>query len=156
MPSFDSNDLASRCTFLYSDGRKCRMLRSSRKSKLCLHHERKLAHLREADDTASHICEPLAGSFVPATALTQSLTRVFRAAAEGRISPKSATALARVASTLLKSIDASSLEFRDCYVKDYWRQLVYDHYPDLPDFIDNDDDEDDQGSETDSQHSPAN
>jgi hypothetical protein len=126
------------------------MPRKSKKSRYCFDHERKLRHLREADETASDICEPIAGDFVPATALTHSLTRVFRAVAEGRLDPKSATALARIASALLKSINASSAEFQACYLDDYWRQLVYDHYTDLPEYIPDDDSDTNDSNSADS------
>ena len=133
-PSKNSNRSDSLCAFSFSDGRQCRMLRHSKKSQYCVHHERKLHHLRELDQTASAIAEPLENDFVPATALTHSLTRVFRAVAEGRFDPKTASALSRVASTLLKSINASSHEFQSCYREGYWRQLIRDHYNDLPDY----------------------
>jgi len=135
MSTKPSKDRASLCAFAYSDGRQCRMPRHSRQSKYCLPHDRKLRHLREAEETASNLSEPLSGDFVPATALTHSLTRLFRALAEGRISPKCATALSRVAGTLLKSINESSREFQTCYRSRYWNQLIYDHYTDLPDYI---------------------
>lgn len=111
------------------------MLRHSPQSQYCFDHERKLRHLTETDKIAADICEPIAGDFVPATALTQSLTRVFRAVAEGRFNAKNATALARVATALLKSIDHSTREFRHCYRESYWHQFVRDRYNDLPDYV---------------------
>jgi len=135
MSSNNSKDRASLCAFTFSDGRQCRMLRKSKKSRYCFDHERKLRHLREADETAANLCEPFIGDFVPAAALTQSLTRVYHAVAEGRLDPKCATALARVASTLLKSIDAASDEFQQCYLDGYWCQLVREHYNNISDYI---------------------
>jgi hypothetical protein len=132
MPANASDDRAPVCAFVYSDGRTCRMLPASSKSQFCFYHERKLRNVREADYTAAEICEPLSHDFVPATALTQSLTRAFRAVAEGRIDAKSASALARLASTLLKSIDKSSAEFQECYKDEFWRQLIWSHHRDLP------------------------
>ena len=132
MPSNDSDDRAAVCAYVYSDGRTCRMLLASSRSQFCLFHERKLRNLREADYTAAEICEPLSHDFVPATALAQSLTRAFRAVAEGRLDPKSATALARLASTLLKSIDKSTAEFHECYKDEFWRQLIWNHHRYLP------------------------
>ena len=144
MPN-DSDDRASLCAFSYSDGRNCRMLRANAKSQFCVHHERKLRHLREVDYTAAEIAEPLAHDFVPATALTHSLTRVFRAVAEGRIDAQSAVALARVASTLLKSIEKSSAEFQECYKEQFWRQLIWSHHNDLPALESGDEDDDNDG-----------
>lgn len=134
-PSNNSKNRTSLCAFTFSDGRQCRMLLHSKKSRYCFHHERKLRHLRQADQTAFDVCEPMDGDFVPATALTQSLTRAFRAVAEGRIDHKTASALSRLASTLLKSIGASSDEFQSCYLESYWRQLVREHYVNVSDYI---------------------
>jgi hypothetical protein len=145
-----SNDNVSSCVFTYSDGRQCRMLRSSRRSQFCFYHERKLRHLRESDHTAAEICEPLSNDFVPATALTQSLTRAMRAVAEGHLYPKCATALARVASTLLKSIEESTKEFQECYKDGPWRQLTHSHHTNLPIYESDDkDDEDDDSDDED-------
>jgi len=135
MPSNNSKDRASLCNFTFADGRQCRMLRHSKKSRYCYDHERKLRYLREADKTAADLCEPFSGDFVPATALTHSLTRVYRAAAEGRLDSKSASALARVASALLRSIRESNNEFKSCYRLGYWMQLVREHYTDMPEYI---------------------
>jgi len=135
MPEPNSKDRASLCAFTYSDGRHCRSLRHSSKSKYCLPHDRQLRNLKEADAVAADLVEPISGDFVPASALTHSLTRLFQLLAEGRIDPKSATALASVANTLLKSISKSNDEFQQCYLEHYWRQLVRGHYNDLPDYI---------------------
>ena len=135
MSDTNSEDRASLCDFTWSDGRQCRMLRSSSKSKYCLHHERRLRHFGETEKTASYIAEPItAGDFVPASALTHSLARVFLAVAEGRIEPKRATALARVGATLLRSICESSRELEECCNDKYWSQLIWSHYKNTPDF----------------------
>ena len=145
-----SNDNASSCAFTYSDGRQCRMLRSSRRSQFCFYHERKLRHLRETDYTAAEICEPLRSDFVPATGLTHSLIRAMRAVAEGRLDRKCVTALARVSCTLLKSIDESAREFQECYKDGFWRQLIWSHHTNLPVYESSDkDDEDDDSDDKD-------
>lgn len=76
---------------------------------------------------------------MPATALTQSLSRVFCAVAEGRMDPKQAIALSRIATALLKSITGSTKEFQECYKERYWRQLIYSQYKNLPKYITDDD-----------------
>jgi hypothetical protein len=91
MPSNDSDDRAAVCAYVYSDGRTCRMLLASSRSQFCLFHERKLRNLREADYTAAEICEPLSHDFVPATALTQSLTRAFRAVLDSALTDHKST-----------------------------------------------------------------
>jgi hypothetical protein len=135
MSSNTSEDRPSLCAFTFADGRRCRLPRPFPDSEYCHHHQRKLRHLRQADATAAELVEPISGDFVPATALTHSLTRLFYALAEGRIDPKNATALARVANTLLKSINKSNEEFQQCYLGRFWRQLIRGHFNDLPDYI---------------------
>jgi hypothetical protein len=130
-----SEDRASLCSFTFADGRHCRMLRS-RNANYCLYHLQKVGG---ADPTVSPISEPVAGDYVPATALSQSLSRVFCAVAEGRMDPKQAIALARIATALLKSITGSTKEFQECYKERYWRQLIYSHYKNLPKYITDDD-----------------
>jgi len=135
MSEQNSKDRASLCDFTWSDGRQCRSLRHSTKSKYCLPHDRELRNLKEADSIAADLVEPISGDFVPATALTHSLARLFQLLAEGRVDPKTATALASVANTLLKSIGKSNEEFQQCYLEGYWRQLVRTHFNDLPNYI---------------------
>ena len=130
-----SNDNSSSCAFTYSDGRQCRMLRSSRKSQFCFHHERKLRHLKEADDAAIDLFDPISGGFVTATALSQSVSRLFAAVAEGRLDPKQANALARVAEILLKAISSSTAEFRGSFRESYWSQLVRQSCGSLPEYV---------------------
>ncbi len=107
----NSKDRASLCDFTYSDGRRCRMPRSFRDAKYCLHHERKFRRLREADCTASHVAEPLSGNFISATSLNQSLARLFSAIADGRVHRKTAAELISVSKILLKTIPLAKTEF---------------------------------------------
>jgi hypothetical protein len=129
-----AEDHPSSCAFTYSDGRQCRMLRANELAKFCPFHERKLRHFDAIDNTAESIILPMVGDFVPASALTHSLTRVFQAVAEGRLNPKQASALARVGDTLLKSICESKREFEPVCNDDYWSQLIWKHYTDMPEF----------------------
>lgn len=130
-----SNDNASTCAFTYSDGRQCRMLRASRKSQFCFHHERKLRHLKEAEGAAADLFDPISGGFVTATALSRSVSRLFAAVAEGRLEPKQANALARVAEILLKTISSSTAEFRGSFRESYWNQLVRRSCGNLPEYV---------------------
>jgi uncharacterized protein YejL (UPF0352 family) len=103
-------DRASSCAFLFADGRRCRMLRSSH-FEYCFYHAHKI-HRREVDQILRELAEPLSGSSAPATALTQILSRVCTSLAEGRIAPKQANAIARAANVLLKSISKSAAQCR--------------------------------------------
>src|ERR1700687_4394870 len=111
MSKQNSKDRASLCDFAYSDGRHCRMPRSFRDSKYCLHHERTLRRLREADCTASHVAEPLSRNFISGTSLNQSLARLFSAIADGRVRPKTAAQLISLSKILLRSIPLAKTEF---------------------------------------------
>lgn len=135
MPTKRSQDPASSCAFAYSDGRQCRMLRSSSKSKYCLHHERKLRFIKEAEAAALDLSDPISGGFVTATALSQSVSRLFAAVAQGRLDPKSANALARVAEILLKTISSSTAEFRNSFKGSYWAQIVRESCGELPKYV---------------------
>jgi len=135
MSSNNSKDRASLCTFAYSDGRQCRMLRSSRKSKYCFFHERKLRHIEEVDDATADLFDPISGGFVTAIGLSQSVSRLFAAVAEGRLDPKQANALARVAEILLKTIYSSTEEFRGSFKESYWNQLVRQSCGKLPEYV---------------------
>jgi hypothetical protein len=135
MPSKNSNDDPSLCAFTYSDNRRCRMLRSSRRSKFCFYHARKLRHFQEADDAAADLFDPISGGFITATALSQSVSRLFAAVAEGRLDPRRANALARVAAILLKTISVSTNEFRDTFKQAYWTQLVRESCGHLPEYV---------------------
>jgi hypothetical protein len=119
MSAKSSKDRATLCAFSFSDGRQRRSLRHKPNSRYCLPHARKARHPEEADEVASEILEPISGNFVSASALTQSLVSLFSAVAEGRIGPKQASALAKVSTVLMKSIDAASHEFRSVYIPSY-------------------------------------
>jgi hypothetical protein len=135
MSTKSSKDRASLCAFSFSDGRQCRALRHKPNSRYCLPHARKTRHIEEADEVAQEILEPISGNFVSSASLTQSLVHLFAAVAEGRIPPKRASALAKVSGILMKSIDASSHEFRAVYISSYWAQLVRSSHGELPDYV---------------------
>lgn len=134
MSAKSSKDRVSLCAFSFSDGRQCRIPRHKPNSRYCFAHARKHRHLEEADEVAQEILNPLSGSFVSSASMTQSLIHLYAAVTEGRFPPKQAAALAKVSSVLMKSIDASSHEFRTVFIQTYWSQLVRDSYGDLPPF----------------------
>ena len=134
MSAKSSKDRASLCAFSFSDGRQCRALRHKPNSRYCFAHARKIRHLEEADEIANSILEPISGSFISVSSLTQSLVNLFSAVAEGRIAPKQASALAKVSTILLKSVQASNDEFRTVFIPTYWAQLVRHSYGELPEY----------------------
>src|SRR5208282_2100508 len=92
-----SKGAAKTCAFTYADGRQCRMPRKSTKDKFCFNHHRKQNLLKELDESAINICEPLTGCNVTASAISQSLARLYYATAVGQISPRTAASMSRVA-----------------------------------------------------------
>ena len=131
-----SNDNASSCAFTYSDGRQCRMLRSSRKSQFCFHHERKLRHLKESDDAANDLFDPISSGFVTATALSQSVFRAFL-----RPWPRAASTPSRPrrSSASPKSFSRRLLRpppnFVAAFEESYWHQLVRLSCGNLPEYV---------------------
>ena len=99
----------STCAFVYTDGRQCRSIPRYR-SLYCLHHERKLNHLREADWTTRHISEHVTHNFVSASALNRSLGRLFAAIADGSIPPRAAAQLVNLSKIMLQASDAATRE----------------------------------------------
>ncbi len=156
MFSHDSQSRASLCAFTFADSRQCRMLRSSRRSRYCVYHQRKLRYIDNAKDAAMDIFEPISGGSVSAAALTKSLSRILACVAEGRINAKDAVEMTRVAETLLKTIPLPTSEFQDCYLYRCWAQLVRHSFGKLPDYIlpdsqsDEEDDSDDPDESDDS------
>ncbi|HKI12488.1 MAG TPA: hypothetical protein VKA02_10260 [Candidatus Acidoferrum sp.] len=110
MSSNDSEDRASLSAFTFADGRRCRLPRPFPDSEYCHHHQRKLRHLREHDDTARNIALPLIGEVIAPSSLNFAVARVFAAVAEGRISSKTANTLTNLAKVLLKTIPNAQRE----------------------------------------------
>ena len=137
MSSNDSEDRESLCAFTFADGRRCRMPRPFSNSEYCHHHQRKLRHLREHDDTAHNIALPLIGEVIAPSSLNFAVARLFAAVAEGRIPPKTANTLTNLAKVLLKTIPNAQNEFlralRDpaCW-DDVVRQIYNLPDPDAP------------------------
>jgi hypothetical protein len=98
----------------------------------CPHHNLKVARVVNSSKVGEDVFDPISGGFVPANALTQSLSRVIGYVADGTLSPKAATAISRVADTLLKTIALSTQEFREAYVQNYFNQLIRNSFGELP------------------------
>jgi hypothetical protein len=107
MSKRSSEDRSSSCAFVFADGRRCRMLRSSL-SQYCYHHTRKLHQPRQLEQVLLELTGPVRRGSTCASALAHILYRVSSAVAEGRIPPKQANAIAGAAGALLKSISNSA------------------------------------------------
>ncbi|MGH9794030.1 MAG: hypothetical protein ACRD5G_04585 [Candidatus Acidiferrales bacterium] len=91
--------LDTRCTFLYRDGRRCRMLRSS-DPELCPYHLQQRLKLNHAESPKP---QPFVapGALDNPWAVRRALRHIIRELAEGRLTPDSAQALASLTRLLL-------------------------------------------------------
>ena len=84
-----------RCTFLYADGRRCRMLRSPRHPYLCQDHWERGQRANDAIVFASQILKP-GEELTSPLIVARALTNVFRLFAAGRISSRDASTMAYI------------------------------------------------------------
>jgi hypothetical protein len=124
MPKPAADHSAANCSFTYRDGRKCRALHS-RGSTYCFYHDRLHRRDFEADVTAAKVSEPLELPFVSCSSLNAALTRLFAAVADGRIAPKTADQLIKLAGLLHKNIPMANQEFLTAFSDPKaWRRLI--------------------------------
>ena len=102
----------NRCTFLFSDGRRCKMLQAYSDSTLCPHHAKEELQRREAEKLKAELAI-LSGSLNSVTQISEVLAKVFDALAEGRISTRMANALGYLAQLMLQSSPAVRREIND-------------------------------------------
>ncbi|MGB7626308.1 MAG: hypothetical protein WBL75_06585, partial [Candidatus Acidiferrum sp.] len=96
--------VSNRCQFLFSDGRCCRMLRSSAHPNFCAFHARQELQLRESQLLGTEISASLNGNFLTATDINHVLGKLFIAAAQDRIPPRKAAMLTYLGQVLLSSL----------------------------------------------------
>jgi hypothetical protein len=114
----------SRCQFSYSDGRRCRMLRASDHSTLCVYHSREERQLLEAERIGQLLAASPSGGYLTATDVNPVLGKLYTAIAQNRIPPRNAATLAYVAQLLLHSINIAQSEIINARGSDFWRSLV--------------------------------
>jgi hypothetical protein len=103
-------DRASLCSFTFADGRRCRTPLSSRHPRLCFDHARKEAQAHPADQTDSDLSFFFCGDYVSAHDLSAAIARLLPQVTHGQIKPKTASALACLSQTLMKTIQLSQHE----------------------------------------------
>jgi hypothetical protein len=91
------------CKRQFSDGRRCRMLRMEGHPSLYPFHVREEKQLLEADKLGEELAS-LSGNLNNGTDINHVLAKVFKALADGRISPRHASAFAYLGQLLLQSI----------------------------------------------------
>lgn len=110
MSSIRPQDRAFLCTFTFADGRRCRTPLSSRHPRLCFDHARKEAQAHPAGQVGSDLSFFFSGDYVSAHDLSAAIARLLPEVTHGQIKPKTASALAGLSQTLMKTIQLSQQE----------------------------------------------
>jgi hypothetical protein len=118
------NDRSSLCSFSFADGRRCRTPRCSSHPHFCYFHARKEAQALAAQQMGRDIASDLSGGYLSACDLSSALGRLFCAAAQGHIKPKTASTLAYLGQTLLQSIQLAQHEYINAFGTNSWRGTI--------------------------------
>jgi hypothetical protein len=128
------NDRSSLCSFSFADGRRCRTPRCSAHPHFCYFHARKEAQALAAQEMGRDIASDLSGGYLSACDLNSALGRLFCAAAQGHVKPKTASTLAYLGQTLLQSIHLAQGEYINAFGTDSWRRTIRSSFaPPSPD-----------------------
>jgi hypothetical protein len=112
------------CQFPFNDGRRCRMLRHPEHPCLCVFHARAESQLVESERLGIELGETLSGDFMTATDINHAMGRLYSAVAQNRISVRNANTLARIGSTLLRTVPGIKTEFKFAYSFDEWNKML--------------------------------
>ncbi len=104
MSSKTARDRASLCSFLFADGRQCRMLKKNKSSEFCYFHQQHADQINDDIEAGKKIASCLSSDFVTNTSLTASLSRLFFAVARGDFDVKTARTLAYLAQIMAKTL----------------------------------------------------
>ncbi len=119
-----SKDRSSLCSFMFVDGRRCRIPRQLGHPYLCAFHARKDAQALAGEAAGKDIAYHLSGSFVSACDLSSALGRLFSAVAQGQVKPKTASTLAYLGQTLVQILPLAQDEYINAYDTDTWRETI--------------------------------
>jgi len=119
-----SKDRSSLCSFMFVDGRHCRIPRQLGHPYLCAFHARKDAQALAGEAAGKDIAYHLSGSFVSACDLSSALGRLFSAVAQGQVKPKTASTLAYLGQTLVQILPLAQDEYINAYDTDTWRETI--------------------------------
>jgi hypothetical protein len=117
-------DRSSLCSFSFADGRRCRTPRCSAHPHFCYFHARKEAQALAAQEMGRDIASDLSGGYLSACDLNSALGRLFCAAAQGHVKPKTASTLAYLGQTLVQALPLAQDEYINAYDTDTWRDTV--------------------------------
>ncbi len=122
--SNSSKDRSNLCSFMFVDGRHCRIPRQLGHPYLCAFHARKDAQALAGEAAGKDIAYHLSGSFVSACDLSSALGRLFSAVAQGQVKPKTASTLAYLGQTLVQALPLAQHEYINAYGTDTWRETI--------------------------------
>ena len=124
MSTHRSKDRSSLCSFMFVDGRHCRIPRRVDHPYLCAFHARKEAQTLAGEAAGKDIAYHLSGSFVSACDLSSALGRLFSAVAQGQVKPKTASTLAYLGQTLVQTLPLAQHEYINAYGTNSWRETI--------------------------------
>jgi len=110
MPSKIAQDRASLCSFLFADGRQCRMLKKNKTSPFCYFHQHNADVVDDTIRAGEHISSCLTADFVSNCSLTAALCRTFISVARGDYDLKTARTLAYLAQLMAKTLPGAKHE----------------------------------------------
>ena len=110
MSSKTAQDRASLCSFLFADGRQCRMLKKNKSSEFCYFHQQHADQINDAIEAGQKIASCLSSDFVTNTSLTASLSRLYFSVARGDFDVKTARTLAYLAQIMAKTLPGAKQE----------------------------------------------
>jgi len=119
-----SKDRSSLCSFMFVDGRRCRIPRQVGHPYLCAFHARKDAQALAGQEAGEEIAYHLSGSYVSACDLSSALGRLFSAVAQGQVKPKTASTLAYLGQTLVQALPLAQHEYINAYGANSWRETI--------------------------------
>jgi hypothetical protein len=118
-----------------ADGRRCRTPLCSGSS-FCFFHARKEAQARAADLLGHDISYFFSGLYLSACDLSTALGRVFAAAAQGHIKPRTASRLAYLGQVLVQTIHLAQDEYINAFGTEGWRNAVRRSVDSNSDYLD--------------------
>ena len=117
-------DRSSLCSFMFVDGRYCRIPRRDGHPYLCAFHARKEAQAVAGERAGEDIAYHLSGRYVSACDLSSALGRLFSAVAQGQVKPKTASTLAYLGQTLVQTLHLAQTEYINAFGTNYWRETI--------------------------------
>jgi hypothetical protein len=124
MPSKTAQDRVSLCSFLFADGRQCRMLKKNKTSPFCYFHQHHADLVDDAIEAGQQIASCLTSDFVTDCSLTAALSRTFISVARGDYDLKTARTLAYLAQLMSRTLSGARKELALSVGRDNMNRVV--------------------------------